>query len=79
MVQFGTFVIFSNKNFISSQDLQYRTLFDFFARVISFDQSHNERSTGRILNGCQKGSQNITSSYGHHEKNISLRVAGGHK
>ena len=31
---------------------------------------------GRILNGCEKGSQNITSSYGHHEKNITFITSG---
>ena len=31
---------------------------------------------GRILNGCQKGLQNITSSYGHHEKNIEFITSG---
>ena len=31
---------------------------------------------GRILNGCQKGLQNITSSYGHHEKNIKFITSG---
>ena len=34
------------------------------------------KSIGRILNGCQKGSQNITSSYGHHEKNIEFITSG---
>ena len=32
--------------------------------------------SGRILNGCQKGLQNITSSYGHHEKNIKFITSG---
>ena len=32
--------------------------------------------TGRILNGCQKGLQNITSSYGHHKKNIEFITSG---
>ena len=32
--------------------------------------------TGRILNGCEKGSKNITSSYGHHEKNIEFITSG---
>ena len=29
-----------------------------------------------ILNGFQKGLQNITSSYGHHEKNIEFITSG---
>ena len=32
--------------------------------------------TGRILNGCQKGLKNITSSYGDHEKNIKFITSG---
>ena len=36
----------------------------------------SEVRTGRILNGCQKGSQNITSTYGHHEKNIEFITSG---
>ena len=36
----------------------------------------SNRNIGRILNGFQKGLQNITSSYGHHEKNIEFITSG---
>ena len=34
------------------------------------------KGAGRILNGCQKGLKNITSSYGNHEKNIKFIRSG---
>ena len=37
---------------------------------------YNKSNYGRILNGFQKGLQNITSSYGHHEKNIEFITSG---
>ena len=51
--------------YISTYVLSYiNTCFDTL-KVLRFQFN---KAIGRILNGCEKGSQNITSSYGHHEK-----------